>query len=99
HALCSPLFPSSTLFRSYISRVLTDVEPNDRLHYDHTSAYHHTEGRLIANFDWGPPLHILGVDEGGMLDTVAFIDAENMQGRHPRSEEHTSELQSRRDLV
>jgi L-threonine kinase len=63
---------SLRLKNDYISRVLTDVEPNDGLHFDHTSAYHHTEGKLIANFDWVPPLHILGVDEGGMLDTVAF---------------------------
>jgi L-threonine kinase len=63
---------SLKLRNDYISRVLTDVEPNDGLHFDQTSAYHHAEGRLIANVDWVPPLHILGVDEGGVLDTVAF---------------------------
>ena len=56
----------------YVSRMLTEVEPNDGLHFDHTSAYHHTEGRLIANIDWVPPWRILGIDQGGMLDTVAF---------------------------
>jgi L-threonine kinase len=63
---------SLKLKNDYVSRVLTDVEPNDGLHFDHTSAYHHTEGRLIANVDWVPPLNILGIDEGGVLDTVAF---------------------------
>jgi L-threonine kinase len=52
--------------------VLTDVEPNDGLHFDNTSAYHHTEGGLIANFDWVPPFRILGIDQGGVVDTVAF---------------------------
>jgi uncharacterized protein involved in propanediol utilization len=56
----------------YMSRVISEIEPNDGLHFDNTSAYLHTEGRLIANFDWVPPLRILGLDEGGTCDTVAF---------------------------
>ena len=63
---------SLKLKNDYISRVLTDVEPNDGLHFDNTSAYHHTEGRLIANFDWVPPFRILGLDQGGVVDTVTF---------------------------
>jgi uncharacterized protein involved in propanediol utilization len=63
---------SLKLKNDYVSRVLTDVEPNDGLHFDNTSAYHHTEGRLIANDDWVPPFRILGIDQGGVLDTVVF---------------------------
>jgi L-threonine kinase len=63
---------SVKLKNDYVSRILTDVEPNDGLHFDHTSAYHHTEGCLIANIDWVPPFRILGIDQGGMLDTIAF---------------------------
>lgn len=63
---------SVKLKKDYISRVLSDVEPNDGLHFDATSAYCHTEGRLLANVPWVPPFRILGVDQGGKLDTVAF---------------------------
>lgn len=63
---------SLKLKNDYVSRILTDVEPNDGLHFDDTSAYHHTEGRLIANVDWVPPFRILGIDQGGVVDTVAF---------------------------
>jgi len=56
----------------YIGRVISEIEPNDGLHFDNTSAYLHAEGRLIANFDWVPPFRILGLDEGGTCDTVAF---------------------------
>ncbi len=63
---------SLKLKNDYVGHMLSEVEPNDGLHFDETSAYHHTEGRLIANVDWVPPLHILGIDQGGVVDTVAF---------------------------
>jgi L-threonine kinase len=63
---------SLKLKNDYVSRILTDVEPNDGLHFDLTSAYYHTEGRLIANIDWVPPFRILGIDQGGVVDTVEF---------------------------
>ncbi len=56
----------------YVARMVTEIEPNDGLHYVGTSAYHHTMGELIANFDYTPPLHILGIDLGGEVDTVQF---------------------------
>jgi len=69
-ALASSL--SLALKPNYISRMLTEIEPNDGLHHPGTSAYHHTTGELIARFDYVPPLYILGVDFGGMIDTVEF---------------------------
>jgi len=63
---------SLKLKNDYVGHMLSEVEPNDGLHFDQTSAYHHTEGRLIANVDWVPPLRILGIDQGGVVDTVAF---------------------------
>ncbi len=63
---------SVKLKSDYVSRMLTEVEPNDGLHFNDTSAYHHTEGRLIANIDWVPPWRILGIDQGGVMDTVKF---------------------------
>jgi uncharacterized protein involved in propanediol utilization len=63
---------SIKLKSDYVSRVISEIEPNDGLHYDHTSAYLHTEGRLLANFSWVPPFRILGLDSGGTFDTVLF---------------------------
>ena len=57
----------------YVSRVLSEIEPNDGLHFDNTSAYLHAEGRLIANFDWVPPFpHPRPGRRRYLLDTVAF---------------------------
>lgn len=69
-ALASSL--SLALKPNYIGRMLTEIEPNDGLHHPGTSIYHHTTGELIARFDYVPPLYILGIDFGGMIDTVEF---------------------------
>lgn len=63
---------SLALKSEYISRMLTEIEPNDGLHYPGTSAYCHTSGELIASIDYVPPLRILGIDFGGVIDTVEF---------------------------
>lgn len=64
---------ASVAFREdYIGRVITEIEPNDGLQYNGTSAYHHATGQLIEQVDWVPPFRILGVDFGGIVDTVAF---------------------------
>lgn len=64
---------ASIAFREdYIGRVITEIEPNDGLQYQGTSAYHHTTGQLIERLDWVPPFRILGVDLGGIVDTVTF---------------------------
>ncbi|MBV8659858.1 MAG: hypothetical protein JO142_18725 [Burkholderiales bacterium] len=58
--------------RPYISRMLTEIEPNDGLHYEGTSAYHHAKGKLIESWSWVPNWRILGLDFGGVIDTVEF---------------------------
>ena len=63
---------SITLKRESIGRMITEIDPNDGLHYDHACAYHHTTGQLIYQFAFVPPLNIVGVDLGGSLDTVDF---------------------------
>lgn len=80
---------ASVAFREdYIGRVITEIEPNDGLQYHGTSAYHHTTGQLIDRVDWVPPFRILGVDFGGIVDTVAFnqqkisFNAEQMARYH-----------------
>lgn len=63
---------SLALKPEYIGRMLTEIEPNDGLHYEGSAAYHHTQGELIARFDYVPPVRILGIDFGGVIDTVEF---------------------------
>lgn len=63
---------SLALKPEYIASMLTEIEPNDGLHRPGTSVYHHTSGELIARFDFVPPLRILGIDFGGVVDTVEF---------------------------
>ncbi len=61
-----------SLKSDYIGGLLTEIEPNDGLHWPGTAAYHHTTGKLISRFDYVPPLSILGIDFGGVVDTVQF---------------------------
>jgi L-threonine kinase len=61
-----------SLKSEYIGGLLTEIEPNDGLHWPGTAAYHHTTGTLISRFDYVPPLSILGIDFGGVVDTVQF---------------------------
>ena len=63
---------SIALKPDYVSRMMTEIEPNDGLHYDGTIVYHHTMGELVTQFDYVPPLQILGIDFGDSLDTVEF---------------------------
>jgi len=69
-ALASAL--SLALKPEYVSKMLTEIEPNDGLHYSGTSIYHHTTGKLIFHYDYTPPLRILGIDFGGTIDSVEF---------------------------
>lgn len=51
---------------------LRDVEPTDGLMYRDVVAFHHRQVRLHRVLGPVPPLTIVGVDEGGQVDTVDF---------------------------
>jgi uncharacterized protein involved in propanediol utilization len=51
---------------------LREVEPTDGLMYRDVVAFHHREVRLRRVLGPVPPLTIVGVDEGGQVDTVDF---------------------------
>ncbi|WP_433338043.1 hypothetical protein [Spirillospora sp. CA-294931] len=55
-----------------IEDLLRDIEPTDGLMYDEVVAFCHRAVRLHARMGPIPPLTILGVDEGGVVDTVEF---------------------------
>src|SRR5207253_8801702 len=81
----SPLFPYTTLFRSgYITTVAGDGEPG-----------YSGDGGPATDARLDLPLGV-AIDAGGAL---LIADTENRRVRRVRSEEHTSELQSRGHLV
>src|SRR5207253_10413717 len=96
-ALRSALFPYTTLFRSGMGRVY--------------KAVHKTLNRVVALKMLSPELvrtprartlFKREVQAAGQLShphIVTAYDANKIDGRHFRSEEHTSELQSRGHLV
>src|SRR3712207_7954870 len=85
----STLFPYTTLFRSLYPSLVYDASNRPIISY-----YYKTGGDLrLARFD-GTKWNISGVDTGrdvGRSTSMAFNKS--------RSEEHTSELQSRQYLV
>ncbi|MGB8276153.1 MAG: kinase [Alphaproteobacteria bacterium] len=56
----------------YVSRAITEIEPNDGLHFGGTAAYRHTDGELLFRTDYVPPFRVLGIDFGGIVDTIEF---------------------------
>jgi uncharacterized protein involved in propanediol utilization len=55
-----------------IEAYLRRIEPTDGVLYDAVVAYHHRSVRLREVLGTLPALTIVGVDEGGQVDTVAF---------------------------
>jgi uncharacterized protein involved in propanediol utilization len=55
-----------------IEDLLRDVEPTDGVMYDGVVAFYHREVRLRQALGRIPPLTIVGIDEGGTIDTVSF---------------------------
>ncbi|MDU0288722.1 kinase [Saccharothrix longispora] len=55
-----------------IEEYLRRIEPTDGVLYDGIVAYHHREVRLLGRFGSLPSMTVVGVDEGGVVDTVEF---------------------------
>ena len=55
-----------------IEDFLRDIEPTDGLMYGHVVAFYHRQVRLCRVLPELPPLTIVGIDEGGQVDTVHF---------------------------
>jgi uncharacterized protein involved in propanediol utilization len=60
------------LNEQFISRTFAAVEPHDALHYNASTAYNHRKGRLIHDFNYVPAYTIVAVDNGGVVDTLAY---------------------------
>jgi L-threonine kinase len=55
-----------------IETLLRRIEPSDGVMYSGVVAYHHREVRLREWIGRLPAMTIVGVDEGGQIDTIAF---------------------------
>ncbi|MEU3948317.1 kinase [Streptomyces sp. NPDC029526] len=55
-----------------IERLLARIEPTDGVLHPGIVAFHHRSVRLRAVLGSLPPMAVVGVDEGGAVDTVAF---------------------------
>lgn len=56
----------------YISKLFRRIEPHDALHYNNCVVYNHREGRLLFDLQYIPSFSVISVDNGGILDTVAY---------------------------
>jgi uncharacterized protein involved in propanediol utilization len=55
-----------------IEELLRRIEPTDGVMHHGVVAFHHREVRLRAHLGHLPPLTVVGVDEGGSVETVGF---------------------------
>src|SRR5690606_40364169 len=93
----STLFPYTTLFRSLVKRPLTLTE---KILYAHLSEQlpeaPYDRGKSYVNF---APDRVAMQDATAQMALLQFMQAGRPKVAVPRSEEHTSELQSRENLV
>lgn len=57
---------------SAIEDQLRPIEPSDGVMYDGVTAFDHRRVALRRRLGWLPPLTVVALDEGGVVDTVAF---------------------------
>lgn len=57
---------------SEISRIAIAIEPTDGVMYDGVVSYSHRRGELIEEFGALPPMLVLAVDHGGIVDTQEY---------------------------
>jgi L-threonine kinase len=55
-----------------VQDLLREIEPSDGVMYDSVVAFHHREVRLRAQLGSAPRMTVVGLDEGGTVDTVRF---------------------------
>jgi L-threonine kinase len=69
-----------------IEDLLREIEPTDGVMYSGVVAFHHRRVQLRARLGTLPPLTIVGLDEGGAVDTIAFNGVPKPFTHHDRAE-------------
>lgn len=75
-----------TISRETLAEVMGDIEPTDGVMYRGIVSFYHREGILKRFLGYLPPLTIVGLDEGGQVDTVEFNARPKMHGQARRAE-------------
>jgi uncharacterized protein involved in propanediol utilization len=55
-----------------IEKLLRGIEPSDGVMHDGVVAFHHREVRVRSHLGHLPPVTVVGVDEGGEVETIGF---------------------------
>lgn len=66
--------------------LMASIEPSDGIMYPGIVSFYHREGVLHQSLGTLPPLTIIGVDEGGEVDTVAFNQQPEVYSWHEQCE-------------
>ncbi len=75
-----------SIFRAFLARVMSSIEPSDGVMYRGIVSFYHREGVLRKFLGYLPSLAIVGLDEGGQIDTVEFNGRSKPFGRARRAE-------------
>ncbi|MED4226526.1 kinase [Neobacillus cucumis] len=60
------------LTKEMISMLAVKMEPSDGVMYEEAVAYDYINGQLIESFGALPPFNLVGLDLGGMVNTIEF---------------------------
>jgi uncharacterized protein involved in propanediol utilization len=57
---------------TFISRLFSEIEPHDGLHYYMSVAYNHRKGRILSKLNYIPDYTIIAIDSGGEVSTTEY---------------------------
>ena len=77
-----------SISRASLAQVMSSIEPSDGVMYEGIVSFYHREGVLRKFLGYLPSLTIVGLDEGGQVDTVEF----NKRSK-PFSQAHRAEYE------
>lgn len=80
-----------SISRTSLAQIMSSIEPTDGVMYRGIVSFYHREGVLRKFLGYPPPLTIVGLDEGGQVDTVEFNGRSKPFG-HARRAEYESLL-------
>lgn len=73
---------SLPLTKEIISTISAMVEPTDGVMYEQIVAYDYIHGELLESFGVLPPFTIVGIDTGGIVNTIKFNQVPKEYDRH-----------------
>ena len=88
-----------SISRAYLAQVMSSIEPSDGVMYRGIVSFYHREGVLRKFLGYLPPLTIVGIDEGGQVDTVEFNECSKPFGQAHRAEYENLLLEMERSIA